>query len=155
MAVHEQQSNPCRREPEDRCSQAFRRALCLTMLLVLTCGAQNGPMQLQQPVQQTLGRRAAGEFGDMDGRDPVEREKQLRALNADRQKSLVADTNKLLKLADELNAEIGRTQPDALTLEQLHKIAEIEKLAHSVKEKMSTSVRAMPVYAQPFPPHLR
>lgn len=153
--MHEQQSNSPSREPKGVSSQAFRKALCLTLLLVLTCGAQNGPTQLQPPLQQTLGQRAAGEFGDMDDRDSEEREKQLRALNAERQKSLVADTNKLLRLAAELNAEINSANADSLTLDQLHKLTEIEKLAHSVKEKMSTSVRAMPVYAQPFPPHLR
>lgn len=91
----------------------------------------------------------------MDDRDPLDREKQLRALNADRQKSLVADTNKLLKLAGELNAEINSANTGSLTLDQLQKIIEIEKLAHSVKEKMRTSVRTTPVYAQPLSPPLQ
>ena len=51
--------------------------------------------------------------------DPIETEKRLRALNAERQKSMVSDTNKLLKLASELNAEINRENPDSLTPAQL------------------------------------
>jgi len=87
--------------------------------------------------------------------DPLWQEKQLRILNADRQKELVADANKLLKLARELDAEIGSTNPDSLTPEQLRRIAEIEKLAHSVKEKMSTSVRGMPMFRPGRPPMMQ
>ena len=76
----------------------------------------------------------------------------LRSQNADRQKSLVSDTNKLLRLTNELNTEIARTSPDALSDAELRKLAEIEKLAHSVKEKMSTSVRGTPAFRGPqFP----
>lgn len=102
-----------------------------------------------------MGQRLRGPFENMGDRDPVDREKQLRALNADRQKSLVTDTIKLLKLTSELNAEVSSTQPDTLTVDQLRKLAEIEKLAHSVKEKMSTSVGTMPMYEQPYSPLLR
>jgi hypothetical protein len=34
----------------------------------------------------------------------------------------------------------------------LHKVAEIEKLAHNVKDKMSTSVRATPAFQTPVQP---
>ncbi len=74
----------------------------------------------------------------------IDEEKRLRALNADRQKSLVSDTNKLLVLVNELNAEIARSKADALTAEQLRKVAEIEKLARNVREKMSLSVKGPP-----------
>ena len=79
-------------------------------------------------------------------------ERLLRALNADRQKSMVSDANRLLRLAKELNAEIARTNPDSLSLDQLRKMAEIEKLARNVKEKMSTSVRGMPGYVPSMQP---
>ena len=143
-----------RRTPSRRFSQAAHLALCFALLLGLPGGAQNGSMQSQQPLS-TLGQRARGPFENMDDRDPVDREKQLRALNADRQKSLVADTVKLLKLAGELNSEVSSTQPGALTLDQLHKLAEIEKLAHSVKEKMATSVRGISSFQQISPPSYR
>ena len=58
--------------------------------------------------------------------------------------------NKLLKLVTELNAELTSSNPDSLSANQLRKLAEIEKLAHSVKDKMSTSVRGTPLYPQPF-----
>lgn len=90
--------------------------------------------------QIQLGRQPAG-FGDAasDTLDPITAEKRLRALNADRHKSLVSDTDKLLKLARQLDAEIASNPTGQLTPEELHKVAVIEKLAHNVKTKMAQS----------------
>ncbi len=76
--------------------------------------------------------------GDVYG--SVMMERRMRALNMERQKEMVSDTNKLLRLARELNAEVAVQKPDTLTSEQLHKVAEIEKLAHSIKERMTSGV---------------
>ena len=119
-------------------------ALCLLMFLALPAGSQQGPPTGRPPFQQPIGQPSGGDRDDIPPGPLVQDERQLRALNADRQKSLVSDTNKLLRLAKELNAEIARTNPDSLTLDQLHKMAEIEKLARNVKEKMSMSVRGLP-----------
>jgi hypothetical protein len=130
--------------------------LCLALLLTLTCGAQEGPALIQQPLSQTSGQRAEGPFQNMDNRGPEMRQRQLRALNADRQKSMVADTNKLLKLVTELNAEINSSHADTLTANQIYRLNEIEKLAHNVKEKMGTSVQPMQMITQPpSPPPFR
>jgi hypothetical protein len=64
---------------------------------------------------------------------------QERARNDDRQKRLVADTQKLLALATELKADVDRTNKDMLSVDVVKKADEIEKLAHSVKEKMKGS----------------
>jgi hypothetical protein len=82
----------------------------------------------------------------------MEDEKLLQALNADRQKSMVSDANKLLRLVDELNSEIARNNPDSLSAAQLRKVAEIEKLAHKVRDEMSTSVRGVAPYRLPTMP---
>ena len=50
---------------------------------------------------------------------------------------------------NELNAEIARSNPDSLDPNQIRKVAEIEKLAHNVKDKMSTSVRGTPPFRPP------
>jgi hypothetical protein len=76
--------------------------------------------------------------------DPAMEAKRLNALNAERQKNMVADTDKLVKLAAELNEEVNGKDLGQLTADQLRKVAEIEKLAHSIREKMSTSVRPPP-----------
>jgi hypothetical protein len=120
-----------------------RLALALGLLLALPGGAQNG----QAPHGAgSIGQQIGGVLGDSSDSDPVEQEKRLKALNAERQKSLVADTNRLVKLATELNSELNGMHPESLNLAQLRKVAEIEKLAHSVKEKMSLSVKGFPVF---------
>jgi hypothetical protein len=112
-------------------------------------GAQNGPQQVPKiATQQPFGQIPSAADDNIGSGDPLWQEKQLRLINADRQKQLVADTNKLLKLAQQLNDEIAAANPDSLTPDQLRRIAEIEKLAHSVKEKMAASARITP----PFPP---
>jgi hypothetical protein len=78
--------------------------------------------------------------GDDEASDPLTTERRVRALNMVRQKLLVQDTNKLFRLAKELNQEVATTSPSAWTPDQLHKIAEIEKLAHSVRERMAMAV---------------
>lgn len=81
--------------------------------------------------------------GPFDDDDFVAR-RQLKALNAERQKMMISDTVKLLKLAQELNAEIETSEGAALTPEQARKLANIEKLARNVKRKMSESVVSGP-----------
>ena len=81
--------------------------------------------------------------GQMSGDSAME-EKRLNALNAERQKALIADTEKRVKLAAELNEEVNGKNLDQLTPDQLRKVAEIEKLAHNIREKMSTSVKPAP-----------
>jgi hypothetical protein len=66
-------------------------------------------------------------------------QQRLHAMNVERHKSMVTDSDKLLKLARQLDAEIASNSTDDLTPQELQKIAEIEKLAHNVKTKMAQS----------------
>lgn len=129
--------------------------LGLLLVLALPGGAQNPGLGQDPHMWQPVGQRLGSPMEDPGNGDPAEVEKRLRALNAERQRSMVADTNKLLKLAQELEGEINRESPDALTPNQLRKVADIEKLAHSIKEKMSTSVRGAPEVRIPFPSVIR
>ena len=56
--------------------------------------------------------------------------------NAERQADLKRDTDKLLKLATELKDSVDKTTENTLSVDVMKKAEEIEKLAHSVKEKM-------------------
>ncbi len=88
-----------------------------------------------------FGHPGAGPFSNGDDDiDPMMAERRMRALNIERQKQMVADANKLVKLARELNDEVGATNAGSFTPDQLRKIAEIEKLARSVRERMSAAV---------------
>ena len=62
--------------------------------------------------------------------------KRIKALNQLRHRALVDDAAKLLVLAKQLNDESASLSP----MERVHKAAEIEKLAKSVKDKMSYAV---------------
>ncbi len=56
--------------------------------------------------------------------------------NAERQKQLEADTEKLYVLAQQLRDEVAKSNKDQLSVTVVKKSEEIEKLAKSVKEKM-------------------
>jgi hypothetical protein len=56
--------------------------------------------------------------------------------NLQRHAALKADTDKLLRLAVELKDSVDKSNENVLSLDVLKKAEEIEKLAHSVKDKM-------------------
>jgi hypothetical protein len=62
--------------------------------------------------------------------------KQAQARNDERQKRLEADSDKLLELATQLHTEVGKTDKHILSIDVIKKAEEIERLAHSVKERM-------------------
>jgi hypothetical protein len=70
------------------------------------------------------------------GLSPQTEEQRAKLRNAERQKQLVADTQKLLSLANELKADMDKSTKDTMSLDVIRKADEIEKLAHNVKERM-------------------
>jgi enoyl-[acyl-carrier-protein] reductase (NADH) len=56
--------------------------------------------------------------------------------NQERQLHLKTDTDKLFKLVTELKVQVDKSNENILSLDVVKKADEIEKLAHSVKEKM-------------------
>jgi len=59
--------------------------------------------------------------------------------NQERQAQLQRDTDNLLKLANELKQSVDKSNEHTLSLDVVKKAEEIEKLAHSVKEKMKAN----------------
>ncbi len=95
------------------------------------------------------GRRNANDGSDVD---PAIAERRIRALNTERHKAMVSDTEKLVKLARELDEEVASSPSGNLTPEELHKVAVIEKLARDVKSKMAQSFGDNPELRPPaFP----
>jgi hypothetical protein len=103
-------------------------------------GAQNSsPRPTNTPIvppQQQLPPLIPGDTAGNDSR--LERD-QARLRNVDRQRQIVADTQKLVELANQLNAAVEKSNKDTLSLEVIRKADEIEKLAKSVREKMKGS----------------
>ena len=89
--------------------------------------------QQQMPGMPMPGRSNPAEPDPMD---PHRAEQQEKLRNNDRQKRLVADTDKLLALATDLKAQVDKSTKDTLSVDVIKKAEEIEKLAHSVKERM-------------------
>jgi hypothetical protein len=127
------------------------RWLLLAWLVAAVCVAPEGQQSTQDPFAKQRHQAAYGD-GIFDN-DNVFAHRQMNALNAERQKSLVSDAEKLLKLAKELNSEIETANSDTLNSGQIHKIANIEKLAHNVKQKMSESVISAPTLHDPILPN--
>lgn len=121
----------------------------LLCVLLLAAGAILARPAGQRPTPNQINQLPHDlDEGFNDG-DPVVTARRMRALNAERQKSMVSDTDRLLKLAQELNSEINNSNPQALTPVELRKIGEIEKLARNVKQKMSISFAGGPSFHQP------
>jgi nitric oxide reductase activation protein len=63
-----------------------------------------------------------------------------KAVVADQQKKqITSDSSQLLNMAIALKAEVDKTNKDTLSLNVIRKADEIEKLAHSVKEKIKSA----------------
>lgn len=123
--------------PARRWAAAMLAVVSLPMLGTTSARAQSA-MGPNMPDRSWVVERMGPEL-DMPGNEQMKR-KRIEALNQLRQKRLVADTNKLLKLAEELNASGIAGHPVLSPAERLRKLAQIEKLAKSVREKMSYSV---------------
>jgi Spy/CpxP family protein refolding chaperone len=142
----------CRNGWSRRAGQRLRTGLRLALFFALACGLAGNSQSPSGAAQSPMGPPFYGrqDMGSPYDYDPILEEKRLRMLNIERQKQMVADANKLLKLAKELNDEVAASNADTLTAEQLHKIAEIEKLARNVKDRMSaTTMQLRPVLARP------
>lgn len=62
--------------------------------------------------------------------------RQALARNTQRQKDLVNDTDKLLKLAQQLKAAVDKSNKDTLSIDVIKKADQIQKLAKSISSKM-------------------
>ena len=102
-------------------------AVCLVQLPAY---AQNSriPPPSQLPENQSPSQ-------EDEARSKLEKEMAKKA-NQERQAALKKDTDKLLKLATELKEYVDKTNENMLSMDVVKKADEIEKLAHSVKDKM-------------------
>ena len=133
-------------QPREKLRLLF--AIALLMIATARTGwAQpgGGSMSGQSGGQSTGGKGSIGNSlppalppiappGDTPSPDMEANQERLR--NRDRQKQLVQDTEKLLALANELKVDVDKSTKDTMSLDVIRKADEIEKLAHSVKEKM-------------------
>ena len=110
--------------------------LWLALMVVAPCYAQIHAISPSLPTLPSGAPVGSLQDPDLPNRDSAEEERQMRAVVAERQKRVAKDASKILKLSSELNAEVARENPVSLSPAQLRIVAEIEKLAHDLKENL-------------------
>jgi phage-related tail protein len=85
---------------------------------------QDRPIPGQQPTPQ-----------EDEGAVRMRKDMEKKA-NSERHAALKRDTDKLLELAQQLKDNVDKSNENTLSLDVVKKAEEIEKLAHSVREKM-------------------
>jgi hypothetical protein len=100
-------------------------------------GESQLPMAVPPRMQQrpTIGEQL-GQVVANDARTEKAREQEEKAHSEERQKRLVADTTTLAALAAQLKDEVEKSNRDVMSVDAIRKADAIEKLAHSVKQKM-------------------
>ncbi len=86
-----------------------------------------------QPAASVSGRSGSRDEQTWEAQQRLEMAKKE---NIKRQQDLKKDTDKLLELATELKQSVDKTNENTLSVDVIKKAEEIEKLAHSVKDKM-------------------
>jgi hypothetical protein len=112
-----------------------KQALIFYFCVATVATILSSPSLAQIPPPSSDTRRPTPED---DARVKMEKDMAKKA-NQQRQAELKRDTEKLFKLATELKDYVDKTNENVLSLDVLKKTEEIEKLAHSVKEKMKGS----------------
>lgn len=108
--------------------------LLLAFVLLLTVSmASVAQRQASPPVPPDMSRPVGPEEDEAHAK--AERDMAKKA-NHERQVALQRDTTRLLELATQLKENVDKSTENTLSMDVIKKAEEIEKLAHSVKEKM-------------------
>jgi sRNA-binding protein len=108
--------------------------LLLLTLLATTAGAQTAtpPKPTADP---TAEQPSTNQEDKPSTATPATPTKPLTEKEA-RQAQIAADTDRLYQLAQELKAEVAKSNKDTLSLSVIKKATEVEKLAKSLKDRM-------------------
>ena len=113
-----------------RCAPLLVGVLLAFVLSVRSAGQTPGQVPVPNPSFPSQGPSP-----DQEAQDRIQKEMAKKA-NQERQAQLKRDTEHLFKLATELKQYVDKTNENTLSVDVIRKAEEIEKLAHSVKEKM-------------------
>ena len=113
------------------------RTLCLCLAICLPLaisGAKVG--QGIRPPAVPAAADPSSPPTEPDGSERRMARNMAKKANLERQAQLKTDTDKLFRLSQELKEYVDKSNENVLSLSVLRKAEEIEKLAHSVKDKM-------------------
>ena len=115
---------------------------CISVIAAAQSNSQtplSNPPPRQSGVLLPEANRVPDANAQMEMREQQSKTQNYAAANIERRKQIAEDTAKLVKLVADLKAEVDKTTKDTLSLNVIRKADEIERLAHSVKEKMKLS----------------
>ncbi len=119
------------------------QALALSAVLLPILGAGGGQIAFpsesgQQQQQPRPGQAGRNPMGPPDATGPLSAHNLEHMREQERRKRLLSDTARLVELTNELKTEVEASSKDELSLDVVRKAAQIEKLAHDVKERMKS-----------------
>jgi hypothetical protein len=107
------------------------RSLRVALLWIVFPGTTLSPLSTalcQQPTPSSNSKQTDGKSDSAPAKTPLTAEEQKRA-------DLLADTEKLYKLTQELKVEVDKSNRNTLSVSVVKKAQEIERLAKSIKER--------------------
>ncbi|MEO6982109.1 MAG: hypothetical protein ABI072_03220 [Edaphobacter sp.] len=125
-----------------RTSGSFRYRFFAVLLVVIVggvaVGQTTGDSKQQTGATGAASVQASGVQSQVavDGAAQKEMKVAPKSPEEERQAQLVADTNKLYELAQELKVEVAKSDKNTLSISVIKKATEVEKLARSLKERM-------------------
>jgi hypothetical protein len=123
----------------------IRAGACLAILITAVCPAQeNRPAGFwpDKVPQVNAVNREPDAHMQMDRNAKRAQLQRYEAANAERKRQLEQDSALLLQLAAELEAELEKAGPEVPSPSAVRRAETIEKLAHTVKEKMKLTAAA-------------
>jgi len=116
------------------------KVFALSILLSLITPGLPLPTFSQSSLQIPRNPNQGPNSSEREDESRIQLEKNLaKKANRDRQAQLQRDTDSLLKLATELKQYVDKSNENTLSVDVVRKAEEIEKLAHTVKEKMKAN----------------
>lgn len=117
--------------PSTLSRRSVKLAVLAAVLFFFLCGIAGWGQTAGQSTLPLPGAQRENE----DAWGAQQKPEMAKKANVKRQQDLKKDTDKLLELATKLKQYVDKTNENMLSVEVIKKAGEIEKLAHSVKEK--------------------
>jgi hypothetical protein len=112
------------------------------LVMAVNRGQQVASGSAEKPVTQPGANRPPDTIQPMQPQNQPQKKASAGPAAPDPKKQLTDESAQLLKLANELKAEVDKTDKDTLSISVIRKADEIERLARVVKEKMKLTVGA-------------